>query len=121
MNYLKQFSQSLQPPSIECKFYNNEYKFNILDVCFLLFLCLCVNPLLQYALHHIVLTFRINKRNLIFNWKRILALTDLLLLNLNILQVRARRKVAVTVLAFVVIFGICFLPYHVFFLWFYYW
>ncbi|XP_017148681.1 neuropeptide CCHamide-1 receptor isoform X2 [Drosophila miranda] len=35
-------------------------------------------------------------------------------------QVRARRKVAVTVLAFVVIFGICFLPYHVFFLWFYY-
>ncbi|EDW72016.1 uncharacterized protein Dwil_GK10663 [Drosophila willistoni] len=36
-------------------------------------------------------------------------------------QVRARRKVAVTVLAFVVIFGICFLPYHVFFLWFYYW
>ncbi|XP_030388059.1 neuropeptide CCHamide-1 receptor [Scaptodrosophila lebanonensis] len=36
-------------------------------------------------------------------------------------QVRARRKVAMTVLAFVVIFGICFLPYHVFFLWFYYW
>ncbi|XP_016947889.1 neuropeptide CCHamide-1 receptor [Drosophila biarmipes] len=36
-------------------------------------------------------------------------------------QVRARRKVAVTVLAFVVIFGICFLPYHVFFLWFYFW
>ncbi|XP_037947526.1 neuropeptide CCHamide-1 receptor-like [Teleopsis dalmanni] len=36
-------------------------------------------------------------------------------------QVRARRKVAVTVLAFVVIFGICFLPYHVFMLWFYYW
>ncbi|CAD7011577.1 neuropeptide CCHamide-1 receptor [Ceratitis capitata] len=36
-------------------------------------------------------------------------------------QVHARRKVAVTVLAFVVIFGICFLPYHVFMLWFYYW
>ncbi|XP_055921058.1 neuropeptide CCHamide-1 receptor-like [Eupeodes corollae] len=36
-------------------------------------------------------------------------------------QVRARKKVAVTVLAFVVIFGICFLPYHVFMLWFYYW
>lgn len=37
------------------------------------------------------------------------------------LQVRARRKVAVTVLAFVVIFGICFMPYHIFMLWFYYW
>ncbi|KAM7344246.1 CCHamide-1 receptor isoform 2-T3 [Cochliomyia hominivorax] len=36
-------------------------------------------------------------------------------------QVRARRKVALTVLAFVVIFGICFLPSHVFMLWFYYW
>nr|XP_036230712.1 neuropeptide CCHamide-1 receptor [Bactrocera oleae] len=36
-------------------------------------------------------------------------------------QVRARRKVAVTVLAFVVIFGICFMPYHIFMLWFYYW
>ncbi|KAI8124999.1 Neuropeptide CCHamide-1 receptor [Lucilia cuprina] len=36
-------------------------------------------------------------------------------------QVRARRKVALTVLAFVVIFGICFLPIHVFMLWFYYW
>lgn len=36
-------------------------------------------------------------------------------------QVRARRKVAVTVLTFVVIFGICFLPYHIFFLWFYFW
>ncbi|XP_017477288.1 PREDICTED: neuropeptide CCHamide-1 receptor-like isoform X1 [Rhagoletis zephyria] len=36
-------------------------------------------------------------------------------------QVRARRKVAWTVLAFVVIFGICFMPYHFFMLWFYYW
>ncbi|XP_053965274.1 neuropeptide CCHamide-1 receptor isoform X1 [Anastrepha ludens] len=36
-------------------------------------------------------------------------------------QVRARRKVAVTVLAFVLIFGICFLPYHFFMIWFYYW
>ncbi|XP_063710131.1 neuropeptide CCHamide-1 receptor [Culicoides brevitarsis] len=35
-------------------------------------------------------------------------------------QVKARRKVAVTVLAFVVIFGICFLPMHIFFLWFYF-
>ncbi|CAO1360169.1 unnamed protein product [Diamesa serratosioi] len=35
-------------------------------------------------------------------------------------QVKARRKVAVTVLAFVVIFGICFLPSHLFMLWFYY-
>ena len=33
---------------------------------------------------------------------------------------RARRKVAVTVLAFVVIFGLCFLPSHLFMLWFYY-
>lgn len=78
-------------------------------------------PWQQYGHHWVcrwfALTLCINKRNLIFNWK----LTDLLLLNLNVLQVRARRKVAVTVLAFVVIFGICFLPYHVFFLWFYYW
>ncbi|XP_055840244.1 neuropeptide CCHamide-1 receptor [Episyrphus balteatus] len=36
-------------------------------------------------------------------------------------QVRARKKVAVTVLAFVLIFGVCFLPYHIFMLWFYYW
>ncbi|XP_055620881.1 neuropeptide CCHamide-1 receptor-like [Toxorhynchites rutilus septentrionalis] len=35
-------------------------------------------------------------------------------------QVKARRKVAITVLAFVVIFGICFLPSHLFLLWFYY-
>ncbi|XP_038111361.1 neuropeptide CCHamide-1 receptor [Culex quinquefasciatus] len=35
-------------------------------------------------------------------------------------QVKARRKVAITVLAFVVIFGICFLPSHLFMLWFYY-
>ncbi|XP_044737859.1 neuropeptide CCHamide-1 receptor-like [Chrysoperla carnea] len=35
-------------------------------------------------------------------------------------QVRARRKVAVTVLAFVVVFAICFLPYHIFMLWFYF-
>ncbi|CAG9801164.1 unnamed protein product [Chironomus riparius] len=35
-------------------------------------------------------------------------------------QVKARRKVAVTVLAFVVIFGICFLPSHLFMLWFYF-
>uniref|UniRef100_A0A1B0BUC5 G-protein coupled receptors family 1 profile domain-containing protein n=1 Tax=Glossina palpalis gambiensis TaxID=67801 RepID=A0A1B0BUC5_9MUSC len=36
-------------------------------------------------------------------------------------QIRARRKVALTVLAFVVIFGVCFLPIHVSMLWFYYW
>ncbi|KAG4072028.1 hypothetical protein HA402_008469, partial [Bradysia odoriphaga] len=30
------------------------------------------------------------------------------------------KKVAVTVLAFVVIFGICFFPHHLFMLWFYY-
>ncbi|KAL1391535.1 hypothetical protein pipiens_012318 [Culex pipiens pipiens] len=35
-------------------------------------------------------------------------------------NVKARRKVAITVLAFVVIFGICFLPSHLFMLWFYY-
>ncbi|GAB0098041.1 Neuropeptide CCHamide-1 receptor [Sergentomyia squamirostris] len=35
-------------------------------------------------------------------------------------QIRARRKVAVTVLAFVVIFGLCFLPSHLFMIWFYY-
>ncbi|XP_058464452.1 neuropeptide CCHamide-1 receptor-like [Malaya genurostris] len=35
-------------------------------------------------------------------------------------QVKARRKVAITVWAFVVIFGICFLPSHLFMLWFYY-
>ncbi|EDS45767.1 bombesin receptor subtype-3 [Culex quinquefasciatus] len=35
-------------------------------------------------------------------------------------MVKARRKVAITVLAFVVIFGICFLPSHLFMLWFYY-
>uniref|UniRef100_A0A182VM06 G-protein coupled receptors family 1 profile domain-containing protein n=1 Tax=Anopheles merus TaxID=30066 RepID=A0A182VM06_ANOME len=35
-------------------------------------------------------------------------------------QIKARRKVAITVLAFVVIFGICFLPSHLFMLWFYY-
>ncbi|XP_077290640.1 neuropeptide CCHamide-1 receptor-like isoform X2 [Arctopsyche grandis] len=35
-------------------------------------------------------------------------------------QVKARRKVAMMVLAFVVVFAICFLPYHVFMVWFYY-
>ncbi|KAG5677840.1 hypothetical protein PVAND_007562 [Polypedilum vanderplanki] len=35
-------------------------------------------------------------------------------------QIKARRKVAVTVLAFVAIFAICFLPSHVFMLWFYF-
>ncbi|KAI5638491.1 7 transmembrane receptor (rhodopsin family) domain-containing protein [Phthorimaea operculella] len=35
-------------------------------------------------------------------------------------QMRARRKVAVTVLAFVLVFAACFLPSHVFMLWFYY-
>lgn len=35
-------------------------------------------------------------------------------------QVLARKKVAYTVLAFVVIFGVCYLPYHVFMLWFYF-
>lgn len=39
---------------------------------------------------------------------------------LLVVQVEARRKVAQTVLAFVVIFGICFLPSHIFMLWFYY-
>lgn len=34
-------------------------------------------------------------------------------------QVRARKKVAKTVLAFVLVFAVCFLPYHVFMLWFY--
>lgn len=36
-------------------------------------------------------------------------------------QMKARRKVAITVLAFVIIFGICFFPIHLFMLWFYYW
>ncbi|CAG4991373.1 unnamed protein product [Colias eurytheme] len=35
-------------------------------------------------------------------------------------QMRARRKVALTVLAFVLVFAACFLPTHVFMLWFYY-
>lgn len=34
-------------------------------------------------------------------------------------QVHARKKVAKTVLAFVLVFAICFLPQHVFMLWFY--
>ncbi|XP_050442513.1 neuropeptide CCHamide-1 receptor-like [Adelges cooleyi] len=34
-------------------------------------------------------------------------------------QVRARKKVAKTVLAFVMVFAVCFLPHHVFMLWFY--
>ncbi|CAG9129643.1 unnamed protein product [Plutella xylostella] len=35
-------------------------------------------------------------------------------------QMRARRKVALTVLAFVLVFAACFLPSHVFMMWFYY-
>ncbi|XP_063244330.1 neuropeptide CCHamide-1 receptor-like [Bacillus rossius redtenbacheri] len=35
-------------------------------------------------------------------------------------QARARRKVAKTVLVFVAVFAVCFLPHHVFMLWFYY-
>lgn len=35
-------------------------------------------------------------------------------------QIRARKKVAKTVLAFVIIFAVCFFPTHVFFLWFYF-
>ncbi|XP_063243912.1 neuropeptide CCHamide-1 receptor-like [Bacillus rossius redtenbacheri] len=35
-------------------------------------------------------------------------------------QVRARRKVAKTVLVFVIVFAVCFFPQHVFMLWFYY-
>ncbi|GLV34745.1 CCHamide-1 receptor [Carabus blaptoides fortunei] len=35
-------------------------------------------------------------------------------------QIRVRKKVAVTVLTFVVVFAICFLPSHIFMLWFYY-
>ncbi|XP_046969574.1 neuropeptide CCHamide-1 receptor-like [Vanessa cardui] len=35
-------------------------------------------------------------------------------------QMRARRKVALTVLAFVMVFAACFLPSHVFMMWFYY-
>nr|XP_018898689.1 PREDICTED: neuropeptide CCHamide-1 receptor-like [Bemisia tabaci] len=35
-------------------------------------------------------------------------------------QIRARKKVAKTVLAFVVLFAICFFPQHVFMLWFYF-
>lgn len=35
-------------------------------------------------------------------------------------QIRARRKVAKTVLAFVVVFAVCFFPQHVFMLWFYF-
>ncbi|VVC40455.1 Bombesin receptor-like,G protein-coupled receptor, rhodopsin-like,GPCR, rhodopsin-like, 7TM [Cinara cedri] len=34
-------------------------------------------------------------------------------------QVRARKKVAKTVLAFVLVFAVCFLPNHIFLLWFY--
>ncbi|VVC40494.1 Bombesin receptor-like,G protein-coupled receptor, rhodopsin-like,GPCR, rhodopsin-like, 7TM [Cinara cedri] len=37
----------------------------------------------------------------------------------KIRQVRARKKVAKSVLAFVLMFAICFLPHHVFMLWFY--
>ncbi|XP_055706562.1 neuropeptide CCHamide-1 receptor-like isoform X2 [Phlebotomus papatasi] len=36
------------------------------------------------------------------------------------IRIKARRKVAITVLAFVVIFGLCFLPSHLFMIWFYY-
>ncbi|KAG8327029.1 Neuropeptide CCHamide-1 receptor [Homalodisca vitripennis] len=35
-------------------------------------------------------------------------------------QIKARKKVAKTVLAFVIIFAVCFFPNHVFFLWFYF-
>ncbi|XP_039294765.1 neuropeptide CCHamide-1 receptor [Nilaparvata lugens] len=35
-------------------------------------------------------------------------------------QVRARKKVAKTVLTFVVVFAVCFFPHHMFMLWFYY-
>lgn len=35
-------------------------------------------------------------------------------------QIKARKKIAKTVLAFVLIFAICFFPNHVFFLWFYF-
>lgn len=35
-------------------------------------------------------------------------------------QIRARKKVAKTVLAFVLVFAVCFLPNHIFTLWFYY-
>lgn len=34
-------------------------------------------------------------------------------------QIKARRKVAKTVLAFVIVFAVCFLPQHLFMLWFY--
>lgn len=37
----------------------------------------------------------------------------------QIRHVRARKKVAKTVLAFVLMFAVCFLPHHVFMLWFY--
>lgn len=37
----------------------------------------------------------------------------------QIRQVRARKKVAKTVLAFVLVFAVCFLPNHIFMLWFY--
>ncbi|XP_022174354.1 neuropeptide CCHamide-1 receptor-like [Myzus persicae] len=37
----------------------------------------------------------------------------------QIRQVRARKKVAKAVLAFVLMFAICFLPHHIFMLWFY--
>lgn len=35
-------------------------------------------------------------------------------------QIRARKKVAKTVLTFVVVFAVCFFPYHLFMLWFYF-
>lgn len=35
-------------------------------------------------------------------------------------QVKARKKVAMTVLTFVLIFGVCFLPNYIFMLWFYF-
>lgn len=35
-------------------------------------------------------------------------------------QIKARKKVAKTVLAFVIIFALCFFPQHTFFLWFYF-
>lgn len=35
-------------------------------------------------------------------------------------QIKARKKVAKTVLAFVIIFAVCFFPSHMFFLWFYF-
>ncbi|XP_011142848.1 neuropeptide CCHamide-1 receptor isoform X1 [Harpegnathos saltator] len=36
-------------------------------------------------------------------------------------QIRARRRVGKMVLSFIIVFVICFLPYHVFMLWFHFW